>query len=377
MIEATQHNIKILTNQIIEREPECYKPDIQEGVVLYGAGDMGRLAFEYYNLVGVKVFGVVDQSILGDRLESFENVPLQNPVRAIDCFRDRNLVICVANHAIEPIRRYLISLGFKKIFHFYQTTWAFKRRHPLDNGWSAGHISKVEAQKIQENINIFADRRSVCGYLQFLAWHKFQEEWVFENHQVDIKDKFFINEVLGHINKCKVFVDVGAYDGKIIDKFIDLRGADFQKIYAFEPDKVSFSRLKKKFSNHGQKGKILISKKGLSDTSGKLPFANGFGYCSQFNKCANSWAESTTLDSLNIEADLIKYHIEGHEFQAIKGSLQTIKKNRPLLIVTIYHNRSTAIDLAPFLAKNLVNYHFLLRLHSWSGTGVVLYAIPK
>ena len=35
---------------------------------------------------------------------------------------------------------------------------------------------------------------------------------------------------------------------KVIDKFVELRGADFKKIYAFEPDEISFRRLKNKYS---------------------------------------------------------------------------------------------------------------------------------
>ena len=346
-------------------------------MVLYGAGDMGELAFAYYNFVGVKVFSVVDQDLSNCRIESFDGAQVQSLGMEVGSLVEKNLVVCIANHAYEPIRRHLSSMGFKKIFHFYQTTWQFKQFHPLNNGWSLGHVGVDDANYIQENIRLLADKRSICAYLQFLAWHKFQEEWVFEKHQVDVKNKFFINEVLCHIRRCKVFVDVGAQEGKVIDKFVELRGADFKKIYAFEPDEISFRRLKNKYSNYDQSGKITILKKGLSEVSGRFPFANGFGYCSQFGEYSNSLAESVTLDTINVEADLIKYHVEGHELQAIKGSLETIQKNRPVVVATIYHNRFTALRLLPYLAKNLVNYDFILRLHSWSGTGAVLYALPR
>ena len=377
MYQPTKDDIKTLLNQITEREPVCVKPDISDGVVLYGAGDMGALAFAYYNFVGVKVFSVLDQDVSNCRIESFDGTKVQSLGVEADSLREKNLVVCIANHAFEPIRRHLSSMGFRKIFHFYQTTWQFKQLHPLNNGWPLGHVAIGDATVIQENIKILADRGSICAYLQLLAWHKFQEEWVFKKHQVDVKNKFFINEVLSHIRRCKVFVDVGAQEGKVIEKFIELHGVDFKKIYAFEPDEISFRRLKNKCSKYDQRGKIKILKKGLSEVSGSFPFAKGFGYCSQFCECSNSLAETVTLDSINVEADVIKYHVEGHELQAIRGSLETIKKNRPVVIATIYHNRSTALHLLPFLAKNLIRYDFILRLHSWSGTGAVLYALPR
>ena len=46
---------------------------------------------------------------------------------------------------------------------------------------------------------------------------------------------------------------------------------------------------------------------------------------------------SRSIDSLNISPNIIKYHLEGEELNALKGSVNTIKKNFVLLI-NIYHN---------------------------------------
>ena len=36
---------------------------------------------------------------------------------------------------------------------------------------------------------------------------------------------------------------------------------------------------------------------------------------------------SRSIDSLNISPNIIKYHLEGEELNALKGSVNTIKKN--------------------------------------------------
>ena len=44
------------------------------------------------------------------------------------------------------------------------------------------------------------------------------------------------------------------------------------------------------------------------------------------------------LDSLNLKPGFIKIDIEGHEFECILGSLKTIKKNKPIIMVE-YDNK--------------------------------------
>ena len=46
---------------------------------------------------------------------------------------------------------------------------------------------------------------------------------------------------------------------------------------------------------------------------------------------------SRSIDSLNISPNIIKYHLEGEELNALKGSVNTIKKF-PVLLINIYHN---------------------------------------
>lgn len=70
-------------------------------------------------------------------------------------------------------------------------------------------------------------------------------------------------------------------------------------------------------------------------------------------------------------------HLEGGEMNALIGAIKTLRQHRPILAVTIYHNYDTALKLPAYLIGNLEDYIYLVRLHSYGGTGAVLYAIPK
>ena len=73
----------------------------------------------------------------------------------------------------------------------------------------------------------------------------------------------------------------------------------------------------------------------------------------------------------------VKLHLEGGELTALKGGRQTLIANRPLIAATVYHNDDGIWKTAHWLMETLADYRFLFRLHSWCGTGAVVYAIPN
>ena len=70
----------------------------------------------------------------------------------------------------------------------------------------------------------------------------------------------------------------------------------------------------------------------------------------------------TTLDSFvdknNIKVGLIKTDLEGFEQNFLKGSLNTIKKQKPILIISIYHNYSDFFDIKPMIEELDLGYKF-------------------
>ena len=70
----------------------------------------------------------------------------------------------------------------------------------------------------------------------------------------------------------------------------------------------------------------------------------------------------TTLDDYvernNIKVGLIKVDIEGFEQNFLKGAIQTIKKQKPILLISIYHNYSDFYDIKPFIENLNLGYKF-------------------
>ncbi len=106
-------------------------------------------------------------------------------------------------------------------------------------------------------------------------------------------------------------------------------------------------------------------------------FHSGLGYASQLAETGQDTVQTTTVDALKLAPSFIKLHLEGGEYDALKGAMQTIHQHRPIVAVTTYHNDDGLWKTPLFMMEHFENYRFLMRLHSWCGTGAVVYAIPR
>ena len=70
----------------------------------------------------------------------------------------------------------------------------------------------------------------------------------------------------------------------------------------------------------------------------------------------------TTLDKFvkenNLEIGLIKVDIEGFEQEFLKGAFETIKAQKPTLLISIYHNASDFFDIKPMIESWNLGYKF-------------------
>ena len=81
----------------------------------------------------------------------------------------------------------------------------------------------------------------------------------------------------------------------------------------------------------------------------------------------------------NKEIGLIKMDVEGAEYAVIKGALETIKRDKPIFLISIYHTGKDFFEIAPLLKQNVPDYLFrLINLELASPfTEKILVAYPK
>jgi hypothetical protein len=74
--------------------------------------------------------------------------------------------------------------------------------------------------------------------------------------------------------------------------------------------------------------------------------------------------------------DLIKLDLEGAEEYVLDGMLDTVRRFRPQIALSIYHRPRHLFELPLRLMKAVANYSFFIEHYSFERWEVVLYAIP-
>lgn len=183
-------------------------------------------------------------------------------------------------------------------------------------------------------------------------------------------------------DKIKTIIDAGVYDGATIGKFIE-ECSHLKNVFGFEPlmNEFDYSKI-----NTNSLSRLEIHPEGLWDKVTTLGFTLhlGLGQGSSINESTDSKMiiKTITLDEFvannNVpKIDLIKMDIEDAELKAIKGGLNTIKKDRPQLAICIYHSLEQFIEIPLFLKNTLDDYSYYLSHYSWNKTETILYAIPN
>lgn len=344
-------------------------------VMLYGAGEMGRMARSYFEMLGHGVAQVIDRNAEAVRADPFWSGvsvlhPGDVPARVK---REAQLILCVATAPFKPLETALIADGWAEIVPFYDVAESLRDRHPLSNGWFAQPLDTQDSARTADVLAGWDDDLSRAHHLQFLAWHLLREEWTFESAPVSGDNRFFIPEVLARAGGMTTLVDAGAHHGAVTRKLAALNPAS--RIIAIEPDVDNRAILETALADIADR--VTVLPLALGDAPGKRPFHAGLGYASQLSATGQHMAPVDTLDSLELAPDFVKLHLEGAELAALTGGRETLIRDRPVLAVTVYHNADGIWKTPAWLMETLPDYRFLFRAHSWCGTGAMVYALPE
>ena len=161
----------------------------------------------------------------------------------------------------------------------------------------------------------------------------------------------------------KAIIDAGAY---IADSALIFR-EEFPNsaIHCFEPLKSNYELAKKTVELNNLKNIKLINS-GLGDEVTTLKIktfdTNLKNIESTISKEGNKDISVTTIDSYvkenDISVGLIKTDVEGFEQKLLKGAYDTIKTQKPTLLISIYHNYDDFYKIKPLIESWKLGYKF-------------------
>lgn len=178
---------------------------------------------------------------------------------------------------------------------------------------------------------------------------------------------------LEHI-KNKDIIDAGAFTG---DTCLPLSKVTTRNVYAFEPFEDSFKLLKKNVESNHIKNIIPVNKS-LGNINGErtlfLSGTNIQGITSDADirpYDTEIKVEETTIDQFveenNLNVGYITVDVEGAEMDLLKGAINTIKTQKPILFISIYHKVSDYFDIIPWIADLDAGYEFnVIKDNPWT-----------
>jgi FkbM family methyltransferase len=161
-------------------------------------------------------------------------------------------------------------------------------------------------------------------------------------------------------------LDCGANIGQSALIFSEL---GVRSIHSFEPAHDTFATLVKTIKKNKKEDIVIPIMMATGDKNEILHLysssCNSEGASVIPNTTSFFDVKSTTIDeyvhSQNLDVAVIKLDVEGAEYATIIGATETIKKYKPILLISIYHTPKDFFEIKPYLEKLDIGYTFMIR----------------
>lgn len=180
------------------------------------------------------------------------------------------------------------------------------------------------------------------------------------------------------------FLDIGAFNG---DSAVILAEYGPKKIYAFEPSAENGRQLRENMKKAGiPESQYELIPFVVGEKEGKVSFSEDHNDLSSSRIDASNeendktFYDMTTVDSFclpkNSRISIIKADIEGAGLLMLKGAVETIKRDRPVLSLAIYHNPEEFFEQYKLLESLGLNYQYRIEALACGVKELTLTAYP-
>lgn len=336
-------------------------------VCLYGIGNLADNIYKRFKEQKIRVdYVVVDSK---EYIHDFHGIPcfvFSDFVKKYEC---NNIILIISFASGYRKKEYL-----KKNYNFFSVcVIANPFEHHKHFGFS---FIDSNLEKLNIVYNLFEDNMSRDVFTSFINSRIYENEEYMLSYAVKDIDEFE-NDVI-HINSDEVFLDIGAYTGGSIKRFISsCRDKTISKIIGIEPEDRNFCLLKKNMDNIHDVP-VELKKKGCWNKETFLAFNNKDDKCCRVEENSEYMIEVDTIDHLCSEDNItfINIGISTGVLEILEGAKNTIKTNKPKVVVFMGAAKEELYSIPLFFEKNYPEYSLYLRFQSSMPSRMFLYAIP-
>ncbi len=180
----------------------------------------------------------------------------------------------------------------------------------------------------------------------------------------------------------ETYIDLGAYTGDTVRDAVKCMPR-LRRVIALEPEPHAYKKLSA-LAEATERPRIEAYNAAAWERETELEFVTRSGRGSSSAAAMHAGAKARKVRALAVDGiadervDLIKFDVEGAEKEAILGAAKTVRRDRPDLIVSVYHRTGDLLSL-PALVRSLVpEYRLYLRRESGvPAWGIDLFATVK
>lgn len=179
--------------------------------------------------------------------------------------------------------------------------------------------------------------------------------------EINNKNLFDLDIINFNNEKDLVIVDVGSKSGENIIKFVNTYLNEYKRIYSFEIDDECIESLRDSLDNFENTivRNIAISDKTELIYKQKLDSYLGYKISKDIGE---SFIETTTLDEIIDEKiSLLIVDTNGNELDVINGSVNSIIKYKPKLIISAHYNIEDIVEIIKRIKKIREDYKIYIR----------------
>lgn len=346
-------------------------------VVLYGGGSTGRLILELMIQNDIQVAYIIDDSVnlQGTYIKQVKIISYKEFYEFSK--RNRKIAVVVTTIYAKAIINVMSLLQGIQLYELYD--WIFELSG--DKQWLQKMVANTKSvQELKKQIDMlrgnWADKES--EYVLDAIVDYINTEDLDEISKIcSLEDHYLIPEVM-KVMKSPIIIDAGACRGELLTT-LQKKDVKFEKCYFFETNYDNFKYLESQIQKKGNTKHICINK-GLWCETKKLYFFEGNdiagGKIVQYE--TDQMIDVVSIDDFfsSKRCDYIKMDIEGAEYEALEGGINVIRRDRPVLAISIYHSLEDFWRIPQYLMSELNNYKYYVRQHSLIFGETVLYAIP-
>jgi len=202
------------------------------------------------------------------------------------------------------------------------------------------------------------------------------------------RNNCYLDEVFLNNYKNWLYIDAWSYNADFITTLANKVNISNSLFYIFEPNIIFYDNI---INNLDKDIDYKIFNIALCDKDSTMEFMQVPSSTSHIiDKKYNAYknlidkkyidtVKTARLDSIikDEEVTWIKIDIEWSEFSMLEGSVETLRRDRPILLLSIYHRRDDLFKLQQFLMNLNLDYKFYIRHYSLSVAKTILYCIPS